>query len=138
MYQKLVIVGNLGNDPEMRYTPSGQAVTNFSVATNRRYTSSDGNQVDETTWFRVSVWGKQAETTNQYLKKGNKVLVEGRLNPDRDTGGPRLWTRQDGTSAASFEITAEAVRFLTPRGEAEAGYSADAAPGVSEPEDIPF
>ena len=72
MYQKLVIVGNLGTDPEMRYTAAGQAVTNFSVATNRRYTSSDGNQVDETTWFRVSVWGKQAETTNQYLKKGNK------------------------------------------------------------------
>ena len=138
MYQKLVIVGNLGTDPEMRYTPSGQAVTNFSVATNRRYTSSDGNQVDETTWFRVSVWGKQAESTNQYLKKGNKVLVEGRLNPDRETGGPRLWTRQDGTSAASFEMTAETVRFLTPRAESESGYSTDAAPGVSEPEDIPF
>jgi single-strand DNA-binding protein len=138
MYQKLVIVGNLGTDPEMRYTPSGQAVTNFSVATNRGYTSSDGNKVDETTWFRVSVWGKQAESTNQYLKKGNKVLVEGRLNPDRDTGGPRLWTRQDGTSAASFEMTAEAVKFLTPRAEAESGYSTDAAPGISEPEDIPF
>jgi len=138
MYQKLVIVGNLGTDPEMRYTPSGQAVTNFSVATNRRYTSSDGNQVDETTWFRISVWGKQAESTNQYLKKGNKVLVEGRLNPDRETGGPRLWTRQDGTSAASFEMTAEAVKFLTPRAEAESGYSTDAAQGVSEPEDIPF
>jgi len=138
MYQKLVIVGNLGTDPEMRYTPSGQAVTNFNVATNRRYTSSDGNQVDETTWFRVSVWGKQAESTNQYLKKGNKVLVEGRLNPDRETGGPRLWTRKDGTSAASFEITADTVRFLTPRAEAESGYTTDAAPGISEPEDIPF
>lgn len=138
MYQKLVIVGNLGNDPEMRYTPSGQAVTNLSVATNRRYTSSDGNTVDETTWFRVSVWGKQAESTNQYLKKGNKVLVEGRLNPDKETGGPRLWTRQDGTSAASFEMTADVVRFLTPRAESEAGYSTDAKPGISEPEDIPF
>ena len=138
MYQKLVIVGNLGNDPEMRYTPSGQAVTNFSVATNRRYTTSDGNQVDETTWFRVSTWGKQAEISNQYLKKGNKVLVEGRLNPDRETGGPRMWTRQDGTSAASYEITAEVVRFLTPRGESEAGYTADAPPGVSEPDEIPF
>ena len=138
MYQKLVIVGNRGTDPEMRYTAAGQAVTNFSVATNRRYTSSDGNQVDETTWFRVSVWGKQAETTNQYLKKGNKVLVEGRLNPDRETGGPKIWTRQDGTSAASFEMTADVVRFLTPRAEAESGYSADSAQGISEPEDIPF
>jgi single-strand DNA-binding protein len=138
MYQKLVIVGNLGNDPEMRYTPSGQAVTNFSVATNRRYTTSDGNQVDETTWFRVSTWGKQAEICNQYLKKGNKVLVEGRLNPDKESGGPRIWTRQDGTSAASYEITADQVRFLTPRGESEGGYSTDESPGISEPEDIPF
>jgi len=138
MYQKLVIVGNLGNDPEMRYTPSGQAVTNFNVATNRRYTSSDGNQVDETTWFRVSTWGKQAEICNQYLKKGNKVLVEGRLNPDKESGGPRIWTRQDGTSAASYEITAEQVRFLTPKGESEGGYSASDSPGISEPEDIPF
>ncbi len=138
MYQKLVIVGNLGRDPEMRYTPSGQAVTNFNVATNRRYTTSDGNQVDETTWFRVSTWGKQAEICNQYLKKGNKVLVEGRLNPDRETGGPRVWTRQDGTSAASYEITADQVRFLTPRGESEMGYTDDAGPGISEPDDIPF
>ena len=138
MYQKLVIVGNLGTDPEMRYTPSGQAVTNFNVATNRRYTTSDGNQVDETTWFRVSTWGKQAEICNQYLKKGNKVLVEGRLNPDRESGGPRIWTRQDGTSAASYEITAEQVRFLTPRGEADSGYSTESSPGVSEPDDIPF
>jgi single-strand DNA-binding protein len=139
MYQKLVIVGNLGNDPEMRYTPSGQAVTNFSVATNRRYTTSDGNQVDETTWFRVSTWGKQAEISNQYLKKGNKVLVEGRLTPDRETGGPRIWTRQDGSSAASYEVTAEVVRFLTPRGESEAGYAAETPPGMAESDEIiPF
>jgi single-strand DNA-binding protein len=138
MYQKIVIVGNLGRDPEMRYTPSGQAVTNFNVATNRRYTTSDGNQVDETTWFRVSTWGKQAETCNQYLKKGNKVLVEGRLNPDRETGGPKVYTRQDGTYGASYELTADQVRFLTPRGEAESGYSGDESAGISEPEDIPF
>ena len=139
MYQKLVIVGNLGNDPEMRYTPSGQAVTNFSVATNRRYTTSDGNQVDETTWFRVSCWGKTAEIVNQYYKKGNKVLVEGRLNPDRETGGPRIWTRQDGSSAASYEVTAEVVRFLTPRGESEAGFATDTPPGMTESDEIiPF
>ncbi len=137
MYQKLIFVGNLGNDPEMRYTPSGQAVTNFSVATNRRYTSSDGNQVDETTWFRVSTWGKQAEICNQYLKKGNKVLVEGRLNPDRESGGPRIWNKQDGTSAASYEVTAEQVRFLTPRSESESFAPGDSH-SVSEPEDIPF
>jgi len=138
MYQNLIIVGNLGRDPEMRYTPSGQAVTNFNVATNRKYTASDGNKVEETTWFRISTWGKTAEVCNQYLKKGSKVLVEGRLNPDTDTGGPRIWTRQDGTSAASFEITANQVRFLSTRVEAEGAYTADDSQGISEPEDIPF
>ena len=138
MYQKIVIVGNLGKDPEMRYTPSGQAVANFDVATNRKYTTSDGNPVEQTTWFRVSTWGKQAEVSNQYLKKGSKVLVEGRLNPDKDTGGPRVYQRQDGTSGASFEITAEQVRFLSSRSDDEGGTTADASPAVSEPEDIPF
>ncbi|UCE00951.1 MAG: single-stranded DNA-binding protein [Chloroflexota bacterium] len=138
MYQNLIIVGNLGRDPEMRYTPSGQAVTNFNVATNRRYTTSDGNQVDETAWFRVSTWGKTAEICNQYLRKGSKVLVEGRLNPDPATGGPRIWTRQDGTSAASFELTANQVRFLSTRAEDEAAYSADEPQSISEPDDIPF
>ena len=138
MYQNLIIVGNLGRDPEMRYTPSGQAVTNFNVATNRKYTTSDGNQVEETTWFRVSTWGKTAEVCNQYLKKGSKVLVEGRLNPDPDTGGPKIWTRQDGTSAASFELTANQVRFLSTRVEDEGAYTADDSQGISEPEDIPF
>lgn len=138
MYQNLIIVGNLGRDPEMRYTPSGQAVTNFNVATNRKYTTSDGNKVEETTWFRVSTWGKTAEACNQYLKKGSKVLVEGRLNPDPDTGGPKIWTRQDGTSAASFEVTANQVRFLSTRVEDEGAYTADNSQGISEPEDIPF
>jgi single-strand DNA-binding protein len=138
MYQNLIIVGNLGRDPEMRYTPSGQAVTNFNVATNRKYTTSDGNKVEETTWFRISTWGKTAEVCNQYLKKGSKVLVEGRLNPDPETGGPKIWTRQDGTSAASFELTANQVRFLSTRVEDEGAYTADNSQGISEPEDIPF
>lgn len=138
MYQQIIFVGNLGGDPEMRYTPSGQAVTNFNVATNRKYTTSDGNQVEETTWFRVSTWGKTAEVTNQYLKKGSKVLVEGRLNPDQATGGPRVWTRQDGTPAASYEITANQVRFLSTRTDDEGAYNAGESKGVSEPEDIPF
>lgn len=138
MYHTIIIVGNLGRDPEMRYTPSGQAVTNFSVATSRQYTGSDGNQVKETIWFRVSAWGKQAETCNQYLKKGSKVLVEGRLTPDLSTGGPRLWQRQDGTTSANFEITANTVRFLSSRGDEEATYQAGDAHSVSEPDDIPF
>jgi len=138
MYHTIIIVGNLGRDPEMRYTPSGQAVTNFSVATNRQYTSSDGTQVKETIWFRVSTWGKQAETCNQYLRKGSKVLVEGRLVPDPGSGGPRIWTRQDGSSSASFEVSASTVRFLSSRGEDEGAYQSGEGTGASEPEDIPF
>jgi single-strand DNA-binding protein len=140
MYHMIIIVGNLGRDPEMRYTPSGQAVTNFSVATNRQYTDSSGQLVKETIWFRVSTWGKQAETCSQYLKKGSKVLVEGRLVPDPKTGGPRIWQGQNGPGA-SFEVSAGTVRFLSSRGEAEAGFpsSGDMAP-AAEPDggDIPF
>ena len=137
-YQKIVIVGNLGQDPEMRYTPGGQGVTNFSVATNRQYTASNGEKVKETVWFRVSAWGRQAETTNQYLKKGSKVLVEGRMTPDKETGGPRVWTRQDGTSAASYELSADRVVFLSGRGEE--GAAPEGAPGEEavHEDEIPF
>jgi len=137
MYHTIIIVGNLGRDPEMRYTPSGQAVTNFSVATSRQYTTSDGTQVKETIWFRISTWGKSAEVCNQYLKRGSKVLVEGRLTPDNSTGGPRIWTRQDGTPGASFEINASTVRFLSSRGEEDSSFPAgETAPGGED--DIPF
>lgn len=109
MYQKIIIIGNLGRDPEMRYTPEGSPVTSFSVATSRRF-----GDKEETTWFRVTVWNKQAETCNQYLHKGSKVLVEGRLRPDNN-GNPNVFQRKDGTWGASYEITADTVRFLTPR-----------------------
>jgi len=140
MFHTLILVGNVGRDPEMRYTPAGQAVTSFSVACNRQYTSNNGETVKETVWFRVSAWGKQAETCNQYLKKGSKVLVEGRLTPDKETGGPRLWKGQDGSARSSYEVTAQTVRFLTSRGEAEAGAPA-AEEGTAAPADegdIPF
>ena len=137
MYHTIIIVGNLGRDPEMRYTPGGQAVTNFSVATNRQYTASDGQQVKETIWFRVSTWGKTAENCNQFLKKGSKVLVEGRLVPDASSGGPRIWTRQDGTPAASFEVSANTIRFLSARGEDEGSLSAGQEQSQAE-DDIPF
>lgn len=139
MYHQIVIVGNLGRDPEMRYTPSGTPVTSFNIATNRKYTGSDGQQVKETTWFRVSVFGKQAEAVAQYLKKGSACLVEGRLNPDSQSGGPRIFQRQDGTSGASFEVTANTVRFLSSRVESGASQSdsMEEAPAGSE-DDIPF
>ncbi len=140
MYHTIIIVGNLGRDPEMRYTPSGQSVTNFSVATSRQYTGSDGNQVKETIWFRVSTWGKQAEACYQYLKKGRKVLVEGQLTPDAKTGGPRVWQGQNGPNA-SYEVRAQTVRFLSSKGEDEGGTTGDTGVGAQETEsegDIPF
>ena len=115
MYQQLIIVGFLGRDPEMRYTPAGQAVTSFSVATSRQWTGPTGEKLKETTWFRVSTWGKQAETCNNYLRKGSKVLVQGRLMPDPASGGPRTWQDRDGGVRASYEMTAELVRFLSNR-----------------------
>src|SRR5512143_2396519 len=137
MYQRIVLVGNLGRDPEMRYTPNGTPVTSFSVATNRKYTASDGQIKDETLWFRISVWGKQAETCNQYLTKGQKVLVEGSLVGD-ESGGPRIWTGQDGKPRASFEVRAQTVRFLGRReGEgaaAPAPGAATGAPPAGEPQ----
>ncbi len=136
-FQKIVIVGNLGRDPEMKYLPgSGQAVTNFNVATNRQYTTSNGERIKETTWFRVTAWGRQAETCNEYLHVGSQVLVEGRLNPDRETGGPRTYERNDGTWGASYELTAERVVFLSGRGD-PSEYSGGAAEQVEE-DDIPF
>ena len=144
MYQTLILVGNLGKDPEMRYTPSGKPVTSFSVATGHQYTNNNGETVKETVWFRVTTWGKQAEVCNQYLKKGNKVLVEGRLTSDAATGGPRVWTGQDGTPRASFEVNASMVRFLSSRsdGGGDSGGGNDMGGGgsfIGAPEDdIPF
>lgn len=142
MYQRLVLVGNLGRDPEMRYTPNGTAVTSLSVATSRRYTTADGQQKEETTWFRVSVWGKQAEPCNQYLAKGSKVLVEGTLVPD-ENGGPRVWTGSDGKPRASFEVRATTVRFLSSKREGAQPAAAGAAPDVAveeatSGEELPF
>ena len=130
MFHTIIIVGNVGKEPEMRYTPSGQAVTSFSLASNRSYTGQNGQQVKETAWFKVSVWAKQAETVSQYVHKGSKVLVEGRLTVDPATGGPRIWNRQDGTPGTSFEVTASTVRFLSSKGEGAGG------PG-EEPVDVP-
>jgi single-strand DNA-binding protein len=143
-YQNLTIVGNLGRDPEMRYLQDGTAVTNLNVATNRKWTDqATGQPQEETTWFRVSVWGKQAEACNEHLQKGRQVLIEGRLKPDPTTGGPRIYLRNDGTAGASFEMTASTVRFLgggNGNGSAAAnGAGIPYAPAVvQEDDDIPF
>ena len=109
MFHKLTIVGNLGKEPELKYTTDGKAVTTFSVAAS--------NRKDETVWFRVSTWDKQAETCNQYLHKGSKVLVEGALRAD-GAGNPRVYERKDGLGwAASFEVVASSVKFLSGKDE---------------------
>jgi single-strand DNA-binding protein len=142
MYQKLTIVGNLGNDPELRYTPSGQAVCNYNVATNRRWTGSDGQKHEETVWFRVTTWGKRAEIDNQYLQKGSQVLCEGRLTVDRETGEPRVWQDQSGKWRATYEMTAFEVKFLSGRAgnggfNGDTPETAEVGPDITE-EEIPF
>ena len=142
MYHKIILVGNLGRDPEMRYTPSGQQVTTFSMATSEKWTGQDGQAQERTIWWRVTVWGKQAENVNQYLKKGSKVLVEGRMQPDAKTGNPRIWTKQDGTPASSYEVTALTVKFLSSRaeggGHAEAPLPAEGEASGADEDGIPF
>lgn len=132
MFHTLILVGNLGRDPEMRYTPSGQPVTTLSLAANRRHNDANGQPANETIWFRVSVWGKQAEACHQVLRKGSRVVVEGRLVPDPETGGPRIW-ESNGKTGASYEVSAAIVRFLSGREDGE-----DNGPAVNGDPDIPF
>ncbi len=112
MFQQLILIGNLGSDPELRYTADGTPVASFSVAVNRRWTKEDGTHGEETTWFRVSAWRRLAETASQYLKKGSKVMVVGRVSA-------RGYTGTDGSPRASLDVTAENIKFLSgsPRGE---------------------
>jgi single-strand DNA-binding protein len=110
-YSKLIIVGRLGQNPELRYVPNGQAVANFSLAADRNYKNASGENVKVTTWFKVSVWGAQAESCNKYLSAGSMVLVEGVLNPDTATGRPKIW-ESNGKTGASYDVNAQTVRFL--------------------------
>jgi len=137
-YHTIILVGNLGRDPEMRYTPSGQAVTNFSVAVDDSYTNNSGERVERTIWFRISTWGKLAEVCNNYLKKGRKVLVEGRMVIDPATGGPRTYTRNDGSTGANLEVNANTVRFLSSRSDDQGSYQSSDTGQVSETDEIPF
>jgi single-strand DNA-binding protein len=123
---KITLIGNVGSDPEMRYTPNGKAVTSFRMATNYRYNGPDGERREETEWFRVSVWGKQAESCNQFLSKGRRVYVEGRLRS-------RNWEGQDGQMRTSLEVSANRVIFLD-----RAAPASLPEEGELEPEDLPF
>lgn len=109
---KVMIIGNLGRDPEMRFTPSGKPVTSFSVAVSRTWSSPDGERHEETEWFNVVAWGKLAETCKQYLLKGQQVYVEGRLQT-------RRWEDQEGRKHSSVEVVADRMLILGARPHAE-------------------
>ncbi len=123
MYQQITLIGNLGRDPEMRYTPSGTPVTSFNVAVNRSWTGQDGQRQDKTTWFRISAWQRLAETCNQFLTKGQRVLVVGEVEE------PSTWTDREGNTRASLEVRARTVRFLNTRAEGEALAAASGQSG---------
>jgi single-strand DNA-binding protein len=111
---KCMIIGNLGRDPEMRYTPSGQAVTQFTVAVNRNYKDAQGERQEETEWFRVVAWGQQAEFAAEYLRKGAKVYIEGRIQT-------RQWEGQDGQKRYTTELVANTIQNLERRPREDAG-----------------
>ena len=134
---KVMIIGNVGTDPEMRYTPNGNPVTSFRMATNRGYTSPDGERREDTEWFTVVAWNQLAEQCNQYLGKGRRAYVEGRLRS-------REWEGQDGQTRFRNEIIASRVLVLD-RAPENQGQAEDAATGATEestgttePEALPF
>lgn len=127
MYQQITLVGNLGADPELRYMQDGTPVTSFRIATNRRWRTQDGTTQEETIWFGISAWERQAELCNQYLTKGQRVLVVGEIRE------PNIYTDREGNTRASLDVRARTVRFLSPRDGAQG-----LAPDQGEEEEIPF
>jgi single-strand DNA-binding protein len=117
---KVILIGNLGRDPELRYTQGGSPVTNFTLATNERWRDKDGNNQERTEWHRVVVWGRSAENCAQYLQKGRSVYIEGRLQT-------REWEDKDGNKRQTTEVNAMAVQFLGGRGAAGSGGEGGAA-----------
>ena len=141
-FNRIIIVGNLGRDPELRYTAQGTPVCSFSMATNERRKDRNGEMQDHTTWFRVTLWNRLAETASQYLQKGRQVYIEGRLRVEE-------YTDRDGKPRHSLEVFATDMQFIGSRGDempheraASAGASSgpgerDSQPDLSD-EDIPF
>lgn len=131
-FNKIIIVGNLGRDPELKYTPQGQQVCEFSVATSEKRKDNHGEMKEETTWFKVSFWGKLAEVASQYLAKGRQVYIEGRLRA-------REWTDKEGKTRTSLEVFGSELKLLGSRNEdAMANAASTSAPsygnrGTSKP-----
>ena len=132
MFQQVTLIGNLGDAPEMRYTPSGTPVASFSLAVNKAWTTQDGERQEKTTWFRVTVWRKQAEMVAQFLTKGRQVLVIGEMQE------AHAWSDKEGNPRATLEVTAQFVKFLGSRGESENGSVPASTDVEDETEDIPF
>lgn len=142
MYQQLILIGNLGNDPELRHTASNVPVASFNLAVSRKWSDSSGETKEKTTWFRVSVWNEQANAVHKYLTKGRQVMVVGEIEE------ARVFVDKTGTARASLEVKALQVKFLGQKGEAVSiiASSAPVANGTPAPagqankqdEDIPF
>lgn len=134
-FNKIILVGNLGRDPELRYTAQGTAVCSFSLATNERRKNKDGDAEDVTTWFRVTMWGRQAETASQYLQKGRSVFTEGRLRVEE-------WTDRDGKARHTLEVHGTDLQFIgAPSEEKPKAATASAGVGTQpdlDDDDIPF
>uniref|UniRef100_A0A6M3KVQ4 Putative single-stranded DNA-binding protein n=1 Tax=viral metagenome TaxID=1070528 RepID=A0A6M3KVQ4_9ZZZZ len=141
---KVIVIGNLGQDPQVRYTPTGMAVANFNVATNERWTTKDGEKQERTEWHRTVLWGKNAENAGKYLEKGRSVYIEGRLQT-------RSWEDKEGVTRYVTEIVGQIVQFLgsanggagAKRPDKQPGYVPGGAEDVSDgapldPDDIPF
>lgn len=128
---KAILVGRLGKDPELRYTPGGQAVTSFSLATDRRWTSKEGEKQKATTWHNIVAWGKQAETMKEYLSKGKQIFIEGRIDN-------RSYDDKEGNKRYISEVVVENFQFLGPResgGSAVGASSSGAAEPAAPPQD---
>jgi single-strand DNA-binding protein len=124
-FAEVELIGYLGKDPEMRLMPSGSYVTNFSVATTRKWKDSAGNDQEETIWWRVSTFGKVAENCNSYLKKGSLVHIIGRMIPDITTHGPKVFKKTDGSYGANYELCAEKILFLDSKNGHNSNYVQD-------------
>lgn len=126
-FNKITLVGNLGRDPELRYTPQGTPVCSFTMATNEKRKDKAGETQDVTTWFRVTLWGRQAETASQFLTKGRPVYIEGRLRMEE-------WTDRDNKSRYTLEVHATDMQFIG-GGRGDETHSTAAAPSRTAPND---
>ncbi len=135
MFNKVILIGNLTRDVELRYLPSGQALAKCGIATNRRYKDASGMQKDETMFIDFTVWGRSAEVANQYLRKGSRVLIEGRLTLEQ-------WTDQSGQKRSKHSITVENLKMLDRKGEnepaAQGGYGEPAPKAQAQPQQAAY